>query len=147
MRCVRSCFPARRFRYGSSRKDARPVRESGSSTTGRWSSSMVVARWSANRPRSRSRACSKPVPAAWYLRRPNMPAAPDLPLAAAIIVAAGRGTRLGAADKVLLPLAGRPLLSYCVDAAEAALSITEIVIVAGLHTKHAVEDLVRQSGW
>lgn len=67
--------------------------------------------------------------------------------AAAIIVAAGRGTRLGAADKILLPLAGRPLLSYAIDAAEACNLIREIIVVAGLHTKSRIEQLVSQEHW
>src|SRR4051812_10046128 len=69
------------------------------------------------------------------------------PTAAAIIVAAGRGTRLGAQDKILLSLAGRPLLSYSLDAAEAAASVAEIIVVAGLHTKAQIERLVAGSGW
>jgi 2-C-methyl-D-erythritol 4-phosphate cytidylyltransferase len=69
------------------------------------------------------------------------------PLAAAIIVAAGRGTRLGAADKILLPLAGKPLLAHSIDAAEASDSIAEIVVVAGLHTKAQIETLVARSRW
>lgn len=67
--------------------------------------------------------------------------------AAAIIVAAGRGTRLGAPDKVLLPLAGRPLLAYSIDAAEAAASVAEIIVVAGLHTKAQIERLVDGAAW
>lgn len=76
-----------------------------------------------------------------------MPPASSRPIAAAIIVAAGRGTRLGAADKILLSLAGRPVLSYSIDAAEAAASITDIIVVAGLHTKAQTERLVADSGW
>ena len=67
--------------------------------------------------------------------------------ATAIIVAAGRGARFGAPDKVLLPLAGRPLLSYSVEAAEAATAIEEIIIVAGLHTKAMMEQIVAESDW
>ncbi|MCC6792352.1 MAG: 2-C-methyl-D-erythritol 4-phosphate cytidylyltransferase [Thermomicrobiales bacterium] len=76
-----------------------------------------------------------------------MPSAPDRPTAAAVIVAAGRGTRLGAADKILLPLADRPLLAHSIDAAEAAETILDIVIVAGLHTKAQIERLVAASSW
>jgi len=68
-------------------------------------------------------------------------------LAAAIIVAAGRGTRLGAPDKILLPLAGQPLLTYCIDAAEEAESISDIIVVAGLHTKARIETIVAKSSW
>jgi 2-C-methyl-D-erythritol 4-phosphate cytidylyltransferase len=76
-----------------------------------------------------------------------MPPASNQPIAAAIIVAAGRGTRLGAADKILLSLAGRPVLSYSIDAAESAASIADIIVVAGLHTKAQTERLVADSGW
>lgn len=67
--------------------------------------------------------------------------------AAAIIVAAGRGTRLGAPDKVLLHLAGKPLLWHSVQAAEQASSIVETIVVAGLHTKARIEQLVDASTW
>lgn len=62
-------------------------------------------------------------------------------------MAAGRGTRLGSAEKILLPLAGRPLLAYSIDAAEAARSIVDIIVVAGLHTKPSIERLVAGSRW
>jgi 2-C-methyl-D-erythritol 4-phosphate cytidylyltransferase len=67
--------------------------------------------------------------------------------AAAIIVAGGRGTRLGAADKVLVPLGGRPLLSYAIETAESASSIAEIIVVAGAHTIAPIELLVEDSDW
>lgn len=67
--------------------------------------------------------------------------------AAVIIVAAGRGTRLGTPDKILIPLAGRPLLSYAIDAAEASRSVHDVIVVAGLHTKLAIERLVTASRW
>jgi 2-C-methyl-D-erythritol 4-phosphate cytidylyltransferase len=67
--------------------------------------------------------------------------------AAVIIVAAGRGTRLGAPEKILLPLAGRPLLAYCIEAAESAGSVVETIVVAGLHTKTQVERLIEAGRW
>ena len=67
--------------------------------------------------------------------------------ATAIIVAAGRGTRFGASDKVLQPLDGRPLLSFCVDAFEAATSIDGIVVVAGAHTIAMIEQLIAHASW
>lgn len=67
--------------------------------------------------------------------------------AAVIIVAAGRGTRLGAPDKVLLELAGRPLLCYSIDAAESARTVVETVVVAGLHTKAQIERLLDAGRW
>ncbi len=49
----------------------------------------------------------------------------------AVIVAAGRGTRMGgAANKVLLPLAGLPILAHVLAAFADAPRISEIVLVA-----------------
>jgi 2-C-methyl-D-erythritol 4-phosphate cytidylyltransferase len=76
-----------------------------------------------------------------------MSSPPNEPVAAAIIVAAGRGTRLGAPDKILLPLAGMPLLAHSVAAAEAADTVADIIIVAGMHTKATIEQLVAHSTW
>lgn len=50
---------------------------------------------------------------------------------AAVVVAAGSGERLGAAlPKALVPLAGRPMLSWCLDALRAAGVVGHLVIVA-----------------
>lgn len=65
--------------------------------------------------------------------------------ATAVIVAAGRGERFGVASKCMASLAGRPLLTYSIDAAVAAQSIDAIVIVAGAHTRTAIEELVAGS--
>ena len=67
--------------------------------------------------------------------------------AAAIIVAAGKGERFGAPDKVFLPLGGRPLLAHVLDTAEKAKSIQEIVLVVGEHTRATSFDLVDEGGW
>jgi 2-C-methyl-D-erythritol 4-phosphate cytidylyltransferase/2-C-methyl-D-erythritol 2,4-cyclodiphosphate synthase len=66
---------------------------------------------------------------------------------AAIVVAAGRGTRLGAPDKVLLPLAGRPMLAWSLAALEQAETIGPVVVVAGAHTLDVVARLVRDEGF
>lgn len=50
--------------------------------------------------------------------------------AAAVVLAAGSGTRVGAGvNKVLLPLAGAPLLSYAVRDALAVADVTTVVVV------------------
>ena len=50
-------------------------------------------------------------------------------MAVALIVAAGRGERLGSGrPKALVPLAGRPLLQWSVDALRAVAEVTQIVI-------------------
>jgi 2-C-methyl-D-erythritol 4-phosphate cytidylyltransferase len=72
---------------------------------------------------------------------------PDRPTAAAVIVGAGRGRRFGAADKVLAPLAGRPLLTYSLDAAERAETVSAIVVVAGDHVLDAITDLTASGRW
>lgn len=75
---------------------------------------------------------------------PNLP---DPARVAAIVVAAGRGERLAAPAKVLLPLAGRPMLAWSLRALEAADAIGSITIVAGAHIQEAVERLVRDEGF
>ncbi|MGH2557628.1 MAG: 2-C-methyl-D-erythritol 4-phosphate cytidylyltransferase [Thermomicrobiales bacterium] len=67
--------------------------------------------------------------------------------AAVVIVAAGRGERFGVADKVFLPLAGRPILAYALDAVESAASIATVVVVVGEHTKGIAADLVATGPW
>jgi 2-C-methyl-D-erythritol 4-phosphate cytidylyltransferase len=69
------------------------------------------------------------------------------PLTAAIIVGAGRGTRFGADDKVLVPLNGRPVLAYSLDAAQSAESVDAIVVVAGSHLFDAVTSLRTSGNW
>ena len=66
---------------------------------------------------------------------------------AAVVVAAGRGERLGAPEKVLLPLAGRPMLAWSLLALERAESIGPVVVVAGPHTRKAIARLVRDEGF
>lgn len=67
--------------------------------------------------------------------------------AAAVIVAAGRGTRLGVPAKTMLPLLGRPMLAWTLDAAQAADAIESIVIVAGEHTQAEMTALVASGVW
>src|SRR5215204_3310210 len=66
---------------------------------------------------------------------------------AAVVVAAGRGERLGAPEKVLLPLAGRPMLAWSLGALDHAETIGPVVVVAGSHTLDAVSQLVRAEGF
>src|SRR5262245_15720246 len=64
------------------------------------------------------------------------------PRASTIVVAAGRGERFGAADKVVQPLGGRPLLAHALDAVEAATSVDEVVLVVAEHSRAAIERLL-----
>lgn len=62
--------------------------------------------------------------------------------AAALVVAAGRGERFGAAEnKLLLPLAGRPVLVWTLLRLRACPRLTEFVIVAAERDREAVAAL------
>lgn len=52
---------------------------------------------------------------------------------AGLILAAGGGTRFGAAPKQLADLGGRPLLQWAVDAACGVPALTRVVVVLGAH--------------
>ncbi|HEV2127039.1 MAG TPA: 2-C-methyl-D-erythritol 4-phosphate cytidylyltransferase [Thermomicrobiales bacterium] len=62
--------------------------------------------------------------------------------AGVIIVAAGRGERFGDSGKVLAYAGGRPLLARSLDAAIAASSTAEIVVVCGGHTRERIAALI-----
>jgi 2-C-methyl-D-erythritol 2,4-cyclodiphosphate synthase/2-C-methyl-D-erythritol 4-phosphate cytidylyltransferase len=64
-----------------------------------------------------------------------------------VVVAAGQGRRLGVAEKVMLPLAGRPMLAWPLLALEGTPSVGSVVVVAGPHTLAAVQQLVRDAGF
>ena len=55
---------------------------------------------------------------------------PKLPRIAAIVLAAGRSQRMGERNKMLLPIAGKPMLSHVVAAAENA-QFEQIIVVTG----------------
>jgi 2-C-methyl-D-erythritol 4-phosphate cytidylyltransferase/2-C-methyl-D-erythritol 2,4-cyclodiphosphate synthase len=76
-----------------------------------------------------------------------MTSLPSSERVAAVVVAAGRGERLGAPEKVLLPLAGRPMLAWSLGALDRAETIGPVVVVAGPHTLEAVGELVRDEGF
>ncbi|HEX5467330.1 MAG TPA: 2-C-methyl-D-erythritol 4-phosphate cytidylyltransferase [Candidatus Limnocylindrales bacterium] len=48
----------------------------------------------------------------------------------AVVVAAGRSRRMGGQDKLMAPLAGRPLLSWCLGSLAAAPAVGALVVVA-----------------
>lgn len=66
----------------------------------------------------------------------------------AVIVAAGRGTRMGAADnKAYLAVAGRPVLAHSLDAFERCGRVEAVVIVAAEHEVGRAEALARAGGF
>jgi 2-C-methyl-D-erythritol 4-phosphate cytidylyltransferase len=63
--------------------------------------------------------------------------------ASAIVVAAGASTRMGGQDKLLLPLAGRPLLTHTLRAFEACEAVEQVVVVVAEARAAAVLPLLR----
>jgi 2-C-methyl-D-erythritol 4-phosphate cytidylyltransferase len=62
-------------------------------------------------------------------------------MAVALIVAAGRGERLGSdRPKALVPLAGRPMLAWSVDALRAVPAVREIVVALPPEWQHAAPE-------
>ena len=69
------------------------------------------------------------------------------PFATAVVVAAGRGERLGVPTKVLLPVAGQPILGHVLDAIERASSVGSVILVVAAHSQGAIEQLVAVGPW
>ncbi len=66
----------------------------------------------------------------------------------AVVPAAGRGARFGGTvPKLLVPLRGRPLVSYPLDVLNRVDEVEAVVVVAPAEAVGAVRDLVRQIGW
>jgi 2-C-methyl-D-erythritol 4-phosphate cytidylyltransferase len=65
----------------------------------------------------------------------------------AIIVAAGRGERMGGVDKVFASLAGKPVLAWAVAAFQQCNLISQIVIVLGESNLEQGKRLVKERGW
>jgi 2-C-methyl-D-erythritol 4-phosphate cytidylyltransferase/2-C-methyl-D-erythritol 2,4-cyclodiphosphate synthase len=64
----------------------------------------------------------------------------------AIVLAAGASRRFGR-DKLLAPLAGRPVLWHAIDGIARSRLVGAIVVVAGAHNAAAVRELVTIAGW
>jgi 2-C-methyl-D-erythritol 4-phosphate cytidylyltransferase len=60
----------------------------------------------------------------------------------AIILAAGRSERMGSVDKLLAVVAGRPLLSYAIEAFVASKVVDDVVLVASEANRTAIEALL-----
>lgn len=70
----------------------------------------------------------RPLPRAEATRRPTT--APSAPKVAAMILAAGQSRRMGAANKLLEEVAGKPMLLHAVDAALGA-DVASVTVVTG----------------
>ncbi len=66
----------------------------------------------------------------------------------AVVVAAGRGTRMGAADnKVYLELGGKTVLDYALDAFERCAAVSSIVLVVGEGETERAATIVAAGGY
>jgi len=64
----------------------------------------------------------------------------------AVVVAAGRGARMGAPDnKAFLPLGGRPILAHALEAFELCDRVETIVVVTAPGERERVQSLVREA--
>lgn len=67
--------------------------------------------------------------------------------AAAVIVAAGSGTRFGDGAKVLARIGGQPLISWVLQAIEESLAVRESILVTGAHTDAVIRQLIADGPW
>ncbi len=65
----------------------------------------------------------------------------------AIIVAAGKGERMGGADKVFALLSGKPVLAQVIDVFHRCLSVEQIVVVVTEKNVERCRQLVAEQGW
>ena len=70
---------------------------------------------------------------------------PGRPFCTAVVVAAGRSERMGQ-DKLLLPLAGRPVLEHTLRAVDAAEQVDEIILVTREDLLVPMADLCKKCG-
>ena len=69
------------------------------------------------------------------------------PRVGAVVVAAGKSTRMMGVDKVFTPLLGLPLVAYALDQLEAFPMVAEIVLVLGPDSLEQGLDLLRARGY
>lgn len=67
------------------------------------------------------------------------------PALGVVIVAAGSGVRFGDTGKALAPLAGRPVLAWSLSVFATLPLVSEIVVVAGSHTRSGCETLLDET--
>jgi 2-C-methyl-D-erythritol 4-phosphate cytidylyltransferase len=66
---------------------------------------------------------------------------------AAIIVAAGKGERMGGVEKMFTPLAGKPVLAWAVEAFQKSKLIDQIVVVLTVKDIERGKELAKERGW
>src|SRR5712692_3417123 len=71
----------------------------------------------------------------------------SLPQASALIVAAGRSTRMGGVDKLFAPLDGRPLLAHTLSAFEQCQHINHVTLVLSLESAERALALLKKAGF
>lgn len=70
------------------------------------------------------------------------------PISTAVIVAAGKGKRMGTEiSKQFLPLGGKEILAHTVEKFEQTAAIRDIVLVTGVDSQQDVQDMVQEYGW
>ena len=65
----------------------------------------------------------------------------------AVVVAAGRSTRMKGVDKVFTPILGIPLLAYSLDQLESFPSVAEVVLVLSPESLDQGQELLRHRGY
>lgn len=70
------------------------------------------------------------------------------PICTAVIVAAGKGRRMGTeVSKQFLPLGGKEILAHTVEKFEKASAIRDIILVAGADSLQDVREMASDYGW
>ena len=70
-----------------------------------------------------------------------------MPTASAVIVAAGRSSRMGGVDKTFAPLLGAPLIAHTVERFDSHPGITEVVLVLAAESVDRGRDLASAQEW
>src|SRR5207237_8434934 len=82
------------------------------------------------------------------LRRPAIPTPPTALMVTAVVAAAGRGTRFGAAEnKVFAVLAGRSLLYWTLSALQRSPSISAAVVATGSDARERVRATIAEGSF
>lgn len=71
----------------------------------------------------------------------------DLPVASAILVAAGQSQRMEGRDKLFVELAGRPLLYYALAAFESCAAVDHVVLVLSRDAAEPALELLKREGF